>query len=117
MVRRKQASLNRQNTRAPASARHAVAIDSRCAIGGRDPQDVLVTDLGLTGCCMRANVVGVTKSEDIELWLGTTGPLSCRLEWARDGALGVSFKTPLEPELLERMCGESQRSKVVPIRS
>ena len=114
---RKQASLHRQPTRSPASARRKVAIDGRCSIGGHEAQDALVTDLGLTGCRMRANAIGVTKSDSVELWLGEIGPIASRLEWTRGGALGVSFKTPLEPELLDALCEASLLAKVVPLRS
>lgn len=117
MPRRKQASLHRQTTRAPASARRKVAIDGRCSLGGREAQDVLLTDLGLTGCRVRANAIGVTKSDGVELWLGEIGPIAGRLEWARDGALGLSFETPLDPELLDTLCEASLRTRVVPLRN
>ena len=113
---RKPASLHRQTTRSPASARRKVAIDGRCSIGGREAQDVLLTDIGLTGCRMRANAVGVTKSDSLELWLGETGPIASKLEWARDGALGVSFEVPLESELLDALCETSLLNTVVPLR-
>jgi hypothetical protein len=114
---RKQASLHRQTARSPTAARRKVAIDGRCSIGGREAQDALVTDLGLTGCRMRANAVRVTKSDGIDLWLGETGPIASRLKWMRGGALGLSFETPLEPELLEKLCEGAQQTKVVPLRS
>lgn len=117
MPRRKQASLHRQTSRSPASARRRVALDGRCSLGGREAQEVLLTDIGLTGCRMRANAVGVTKSDGVELWLGDTGPIAGRLEWARDGALGVSFETPLEPELLDTLCESSPRARIVPLRN
>jgi hypothetical protein len=116
MARRKQASLHRQITRSPVSARRKVAIDGRCSIGGREAQEVLLTDLGLTGCRMRGNAVGVIKSDSLELWLGDTGPIAARLEWTRDGALGVSFETPIEAELLDSLCETSLLNKVVPLR-
>lgn len=114
---RKQASLHRQTARSPASPRRKVAIEGRCSIGGREAQEALVTELGLTGCRMRVNAVGVTKSDGVELWLGETGPIASRLEWMRGGALGVSFETPLEPELLDTLCEAALSAKVVPLRS
>jgi len=117
MPSRKQASLHRQTVRAPASGRRKVAIDGRCSIGGREAQEVLLTDIGLTGCRLRANAVGVTKSEGLELWLGETGPIAGQLEWARDGALGVSFETPIEPDLLDTLCEASLLRKVVLLRN
>lgn len=76
-----------------------------------------MTDVGLNGCRMRASAIGVTKSDVIELWLGETGPFACRLEWTRDGALGVSFENPLSVELLDSLCEASARARIVPIRS
>ncbi len=117
MSSRKQASLHRQTVRAPASGRRKVAIEGRCSIGGREEQEVLLTDLGLTGCRMRANAVGVSKSNALALWLGETGPIAARLEWARDGALGVSFEVPLDADVLDALCETSLLNKVVRLRN
>lgn len=114
---RKQASLHRQTARSPAAARRKVAIDGQCSIGGREVQDALVTDIGLTGCRLRANAIGVTKSDGVELWLGETGPIASRLEWMRGGALGLSFETPLAPDVLDTLCETALVAKVVPLRS
>lgn len=113
---RKTSSLHRQTARAHGSARRRVAIEGRCSIGGREAQDVLVTDLGETGCRMKANAVGVIKSDPLELWFGDSGPIAGRLKWTRDGALGVAFESPLAAELLDGLYEASERSKVVLLR-
>jgi hypothetical protein len=116
MSSRNRPSLSRQTHRSADSARNGVAIEGRCSIGGREPHVVLLTDLSPTGCRMHATAVGVTKSETIELWLGETGPLAGKLEWIRDGALGVSFETEIEPELLEALYETSLLAKLVRLR-
>jgi hypothetical protein len=116
MTSRKSASLHRQTTRSSGATRRGVAIEGRCSIGGREPQTVLVTDLGETGCRMKANAVGVIKSDTLELWLGDSAPIAGRLKWTRDGALGVAFESPLAAELLDGLYEVSEQSKVVPLR-
>jgi hypothetical protein len=117
MSSRKPAMLSRKSARPDDSARRHVAIEGRCSIGGREAQDVMVTDLDPTGCRMRANAVGVTKAEPLKLWFGATGPIDGRLKWTKGGALGVSFETPLEDELLETLYRASLLSNVIPLRS
>lgn len=113
---RKTPSLHRHTARTHGSARRGVAIEGRCSIAGREPQDVLVTDLGETGCRMKANAVGVIKSDTLELWLGDSEPIAGRLKWTRDGALGVAFESPLAAEQLDGLYEVSEQSKVVPLR-
>jgi hypothetical protein len=86
------------------AAREAVAIEGTCRIGERAAEDVLVTDLGLSGCCLRGTWLGVTKSEPLTLHIADAGPLAARLKWARRGSLGVAFDEPLDPETLARLC-------------
>ena len=116
MANRNRASLSRQTVRSDVAPRHGVAIEGRCSIGGRDAQPVLLTDLSPTGCRMHADAIGVTKSATIELWLGETGPIASKLEWIRDGALGVSFETEIEPALLEALYDTSLLAKLVRLR-
>jgi hypothetical protein len=116
MSSRNRPSLSRHAARSAGSTRQGVAIEGRCSIGGREAQTVLLTDLGPTGCRMHADAVGVTKSGGIELWLGDTGPIAGKLEWIKDGALGVSFETEIEPELLEALYETSLLAKLVRLR-
>lgn len=116
MAGRKTPSLHRHTARAQGSARRQVAIEGRCRIGGRAPHDVLVTDLGESGCRLHANAIGVTKAEPLELWLGEMGPIAGRLKWTRNGALGVSFDTALAPETLAALYEVSQHATVIPMR-
>lgn len=116
MTSRKSASLNRQINRASSTARRRVTIEGRCGFGGREPKDVLVTDLGETGCRLQVNAVGVSKAEPLALWLGETGPIAGRLEWTRGGSLGVSFESPLTADALEALYETSRLATVVPLR-
>jgi hypothetical protein len=116
MSSRKPATLSRKSARPDDSARRHVAIEGRCSIGGREAQDVMVTDLDLTGCRMRANAIGVIKAEPLKLWFGATGPIDGKLEWTKGGALGVSFEAPLETEMLDTLYKASLLTNVVPLR-
>jgi hypothetical protein len=116
MSSRNRPSLSRQTSRSSGAVRNGVAIEGRCSIGGREAQTVLLTDLGPNGCRMHADAIGVTKSATIELWLGETGPIASKLEWIKDGALGVSFETEIAPELLEALYETSLLAKLVRVR-
>ena len=114
MTSRIRPKLQRHTVRG--SARGTVAIEGRCSIGGREAQDVLVTDLDQLGCRMRAAAVGVIKSEPVVLWVSQVGPIPGRLKWTKGGALGVAFNAPLGDELLAALREASQLSNVVPFR-
>ena len=115
MARGKHAKLQEKTARSRANPRKRVAIDGTCTIGERDKEEVLITDLGPTGCRMRTGAVGVTKSEPLLLWLGDVGPISGRLKWSKGGALGVSFDQPLSDDDLGRLCLADPPSNIVPL--
>ena len=96
--------------------RQAVAIPARCTIGGRDEEEVLLTDLGKHGCRMHTGAVGVTKTEKLVLHLEGCAPIRGALKWSKGGALGVRFTRPLGDKLLESLT-EQSATNVVPIRS
>lgn len=83
--------------------RESVVIQGVCRIGERPAEDVLITDLNAGGCRLRADSVGVTKSEPVELWIGDLGPLGARLKWLKKGSLGLAFDVPLANEVLQPM--------------
>ena len=87
--------------------RAVVVIAGTCRIGERPSQDVLVTDLGPSGCCLRGTWLGVTRSEALTLHIGDVGPLAARLKWTRRDSLGVAFDEPLSAETLARLCGDA----------
>ena len=97
--------------------RQQVAIPARCTIGGREAEEVLVTDLGKHGCRMHTGAVGVTKTEKLVLHLEGCAPIKGSLKWSKGGALGVRFAKPLGDKLLETLCTEQSAANVVPIRS
>lgn len=108
--------LHRDSSRQRVSARNSVTIEGRCGIGGRELQEVLVTDLHAHGCRVRGVAVGVIKSEPLVLWLGEVGPVAGHLKWTKSGALGVAFEEPLAADLLEALCQAPSPSNVVPLR-
>lgn len=118
MTRGKRAKLQQNTARSRTTARQAVVIDGQCVIGERAKEAALVTDLGLQGCRVRTEAVGVTRSESLQLWLGEVGPISGTLKWSKGGSLGVLFDSPLEKETLEALltAGEPP-SNVVELRA
>lgn len=118
MTRAKRPKLQQKTARSRATPRQAVVLDGECVIGTRPKVRALVTDLGLEGCRVRAEAVGVTRSEPLQLWLGEVGPIFGKLKWSKAGSLGVLFDTPLEPGTLEALlvAGEP-RSNVIPLRA
>lgn len=83
-----------------AEPRESVIIPGKCQVGGRPAEEVLVTDLSAKGCRLRGNSIGVTKSEQVHLWLGDIGPLEARLKWVKKGSLGLAFEAPLGEDVL-----------------
>lgn len=103
MTRAKRPKLQQKTARSRATPRQAIVLDGECVIGGRAKVRALVTDLGLEGCRVRAEAVGVTRSEALQLWLGEVGPIFGKLKWSKAGSLGVRFDTPLEEGTLEAL--------------
>jgi hypothetical protein len=98
--------------------RERVALSGTCRIGGRPVQEVHVVDLSPSGCQLIGRAVGVTKGETMELTMASLGPFAGTLKWAKRGALGVAFDTPLDEQALARL-GEAEAAHtatVVPIR-
>jgi hypothetical protein len=100
-------TLQQRSTSQLAGDRSAVAIVGTCRIGDRPQEDVLITELGADGCRLRAGTVGMTKTEPLVLRIGTVGPVTARLMWAKGGALGVLFEEPLADDLVEALCAAS----------
>ena len=99
--------------------RHAVILGGRYQVGDRPPEEVLITDLGADGCCLRASSVGVTKMEPVQLWLGEVGPVPARLKWIKKGSLGLVFESPLADAMLRALleaAPPTADSNVVPLR-
>jgi hypothetical protein len=118
MTRGKRPKLQPKTARSRTTPREAVAIEGACVIGERGKEPALVTDLGLDGCRVRTEAVGVTRAEPLQLWLGEFGPVSGTLKWTKGGALGVLFDTPLEQATLEALLAAGEpSSNVVPLRA
>jgi hypothetical protein len=118
MTRGKLSRLQQSNPRSRATARNAVAIEGLCMIGQRAQERALVTDLGLAGCRVRTEAVGVTRSEPLQLWLGEIGPIAGTLKWTKGGSLGVLFDNPLDEDTLEALLAAGEpSSNVIPLRA
>ena len=118
MTKGKRTKLQQNSARSRASERNAVVIEGLCLIGERGKEAALVTDLGLRGCRVRTEAVGVTRSEALQLWLGEVGPIAGKLKWTKGGALGVLFDTPLDEGTLEALLAAGEpASNVIPLRA
>jgi hypothetical protein len=117
MSRDKRAKLQQKTARGRSSPRQAVIIEGSCVIGERQKEAALVTDLGLQGCRVRTEAVGVTRSEALMLWLGEVGPITGQLKWTKGGELGVRFDCPLEEGTLEALLAAGDVSNVIPLRA
>ena len=115
MIRGNRAKLLRAE-RPRATSRQRVSISGRLGIGERPSADVLVTDLGPRGCSLQGDAVGVTRPEALVLWLGEVGPIAGKLKWAKAGALGVLFDTPIEEDVVGALWEAAERDKVVLLR-
>lgn len=116
MTRGKRAKLVQSGPQDRNTKREQVAIRATCTIGGRDAEDVLVTDLGRNGCKMHTGAVGVTKTEKLVLELDGCAPIKGSLKWTKGGQLGVRFAKPLGAKKLETLCAEQSAQNVVPFR-
>ena len=102
MARGKRTKLQQNSARSRSTERSAVVIEGQCVIGERGKESALVTDLGLRGCRVRTEAVGVTRSEALQLWLGEVGP----------------FDTPLDEGTLEALLEAGEpTSNVIPLRA
>jgi hypothetical protein len=99
--------------------RAPVIISGKCQVGERAVEEVLVTDLSARGCRLRANSIGVTKTEPVQLWLGDAGPIAAKLKWVKKGSLGLAFESALDDSLLRPLLDAPPPpvpSNVVPLR-
>ncbi len=118
MTRGKRTKLEQNTARSRTSERSVVVIDGQCVIGERGKEIALVTDLGLQGCRVRTEAVGVTRSEALMLWLGDFGPIAGKLKWTKGGSLGILFDSPLDEGTLEALLAVGEPpSNVVPLRA
>lgn len=118
MTSRKASKLQQNSARSRTSQRNAVVIEGACVIGERGKESALVTDLGLRGCRVWTEAVGVTRSEGLLLWLGEVGPIAGKLRWSKGGSLGVLFDSPLDEGTLEALLTAGEpRSNVIPLRA
>lgn len=118
MTRGKSAKLERKSAGSRTTRRDSVVIEGTCAIGERGKETALVTDLGLEGCRVRTEVVGVTRSEPLLLWFGELGPIAGKLKWTKGGSLGVLFDTPIDEAMLEALlAAHAPSSNVIPLRA
>jgi hypothetical protein len=115
---KKRAKLQQNTARSRSSPREHVVIEGACVIGERGKEAALVTDLGLQGCRVRTEAVGVTRSEALQLWLGEFGPVAGTLKWTKSGSLGVRFDQPLDEGTLEALLAAGEPpSNVIPLRA
>jgi len=115
---KKRARLQDKGARSRTTPREQVVIEGLCVIGERDKEAALVTDLGLQGCRVRTEAVGVTRSEALQLWLGEFGPVAGKLKWTKGGSLGVRFDQPLDEGTLEALLAAGEPpSNVIPLRA
>ena len=117
MARGKHTKLQQNTARSRTVVRNPVVIEGMCVIGERGKESALVTDLGLQGCRVRTEAVGVTRSEALVLWLGEVGPIAGKLRWSKGGALGVLFDAPLDEGTLDALLAAGERSNVIPLRA
>jgi hypothetical protein len=100
-------------------SRESVVIPGTCQVGERPAEAVLVTDLSARGCRLRGDSVGVTKSEQVQLWFGDAGPFIAKLKWVKKGSLGLAFDASLEESFLEELLANRRApapSNVVPLK-
>jgi len=101
MVTRKRLQMIARGEELRTGSRESVVIPGTCQVGDRLPESVLITDLSAGGCRLRADSIGVTKSEPVQLWFGDVGPILAKLKWIKKGSLGLAFDTRLEDKVLE----------------
>lgn len=116
MSRSKPAALSNRPELARDDTRQRVSIEARCRAADREVQDVLVMDLGQTGCRLLGVAAGVTKSDPLQIWLAEAGPFAARLCWAKNGSLGVEFDEPLDEALVSRLAEAAAEPNVVAMR-
>lgn len=116
MARGKRPKLFQRSEDSRSETRTPVTVPATCRVGERPAEEVLVTDLSSEGCRVRLVSIGVTKSEPVSLSLGGEQPVSGRLKWIKQGALGVVFDTPLDDAVVDRLAALPPPDNVVPLR-
>jgi hypothetical protein len=100
-----------------AHKRFAVCRKVRLRKAGRRGVDGLLIELSLDGCRVSHIAAPATFAlgDALSLRLPGAAPLSARIRWLRDGAIGLRFERPLHNSALEaliRLCrGEAETGR------
>jgi len=102
-----------------AGMRDFVSLEGRCSVGEGAAVDVAVLDLDSRGCRVKGITAAVTKSHDLQVWLGSVGPIGGRLRWAKHGSAGIAFADALTDDQLGAIMSTATPARiaeVIPLR-
>jgi hypothetical protein len=80
----------------PRESRMPTRMVGQCSLRGGAAEDVLVVDLTPHGCRLLGLSAAVSRDAPLTLWLGTAGPITGKLKWAKKASVGVAFDTPVD---------------------
>ena len=85
-----------------AEPRHELTIIGRVRMGSI-ARDVTVLDLSEHGCRFHDRFSTVPVGTPVTVKIGPVGPVAATVKWRRGEYLGVQFKSPLYPAVLEHI--------------
>jgi hypothetical protein len=83
--------------------RHEISIIGRVFRTGTGARDVTVLDLSEQGCRFHDRFGNLPKGTPLTIKLGPVGPVEATVMWSRGEYVGVQFRSPLYPSVLEHI--------------
>lgn len=78
--------------------RKQISLPGRFSTGLGEPRDVVLRDLSCGGCRIEVPSAQIAPGAPLQIYVGQTGPHRAVVRWAKDGELGLSFRTPLSEQ-------------------
>ena len=85
-----------------AAERHELTIVGRI-FTGRGSREVTIFDLSETGCRFLDQHGRPAVGSPLTIKVGPVGPIEATVKWLRDGFVGIAFRSPLYPSVLDHI--------------
>ncbi len=78
--------------------RKTISIPGRYFTGLGAPVDVQLKNLSEKGCCLAEVSGNLPIGSRLQIHVGSSGPHHAHVKWSKNGDVGVTFVTPLDPD-------------------
>jgi len=83
--------------------RRNINVPGRYFTGIGAPVDIALRDISEGGCRFPLGSAQLARGAQLQIIIAGTGPLRGSVRWIEDGDVGVTFKVPLDSEVVEQL--------------